>query len=185
MLEDNSRREFIKKSAGALGSIAIIGTTPFLTACESFNDNLVDNKPIININYEINTNDKPYNTWLTKNGIGIILSFGRANFGVPVIVVRIPDPNNPTQNIYKCYSSMCTHNNCFGSDSYDPKNPGDTNVRPSIGFKGDAKHIVCKCHGSRFDAFDEGKVVQGPAERPLHQYPTSFDSNTGILKIFF
>ena len=181
----NNRRNFLIKSAGAIGTITVLGTTPILNSCESFISNNLDNKPIINLTVEINTKAPPYSLYLTRNGIGLILSFGKANFGVPVIVVRIPDPQDSSKTVYRCYSSMCTHNNCFGSDSYDPLKPGDTNVLPSTGTKGDARHIVCKCHGSRFDAFNEGAVVQGPAERPLHQYPTSFDQTTGILKIYF
>jgi Rieske Fe-S protein len=60
--------------------------------------------------------------------------------GAPVIVAR-PDAQQVV-----CLSAICTHEGC--------------EVQPS-GTK-----LNCPCHGSQFDAFS-GKVLQGPATRPL------------------
>ncbi|GAA3250034.1 Rieske (2Fe-2S) protein [Nonomuraea helvata] len=54
---------------------------------------------------------------------------------------------HPKKGVYKCFSAICTHQGC-------------TVASVSKGT------INCPCHGSRFSA-TTGKVVNGPAKRPL------------------
>jgi Rieske Fe-S protein len=170
MKKDETRREFIKKSATLVAAVSVTGLSSALTSCENF----IAKENEQGIVLEIDVNSKEYRRYLTRTGAGLMKKFPDVNFGVPVIIVRI------AENTYKCYSSMCTHNNCFGKESIR-----DSNVRPPMGTDLAARSIVCKCHGSRYDSFDDGKPYQGPAERPLTQYPCEFNAETGILKIKF
>jgi Rieske Fe-S protein len=62
--------------------------------------------------------------------------------GWPVLLMRGDDDR------FFAVSSRCTHQSC--------------RVRPAAGG------LVCPCHGSAFDR--EGRVVRGPAQRPLPAY---------------
>jgi cytochrome b6-f complex iron-sulfur subunit len=64
--------------------------------------------------------------------------------GTPLIVARVDE----TQ--FVCVTRKCTHANC------------------DVAYDGDAKKFVCPCHQSMFNL--DGKVVRGPARRPLKQY---------------
>ncbi|KRB76017.1 ubiquinol-cytochrome C reductase [Nocardioides sp. Root190] len=57
------------------------------------------------------------------------------------------------------YSKICTHVGC----------PISLNERTT-------HHLLCPCHQSTFDLADSGKVVFGPAGRPLPQLPISVDA---------
>ncbi len=48
------------------------------------------------------------------------------------------------------YSAACTHTGCEVS-----------------GWHGEARRLVCPCHGSEFDIHDAARVVNGPAPKPL------------------
>ncbi|MEQ6901146.1 Rieske 2Fe-2S domain-containing protein [Nocardioides sp. YIM 152588] len=56
------------------------------------------------------------------------------------------------------YSKICTHVGC----------PISLNERTT-------HHLLCPCHQSTFDLADSGKVVFGPAGRPLPQLPLAVD----------
>ncbi len=56
------------------------------------------------------------------------------------------------------YSKICTHVGC----------PISLNERTT-------HHLLCPCHQSTFDLADSGKVVFGPAGRPLPQLPLTVD----------
>jgi Rieske Fe-S protein len=66
----------------------------------------------------------------------------------------------PTQGVYKAYSSLCTHKGCAVST---PKG----NV------------IKCACHGSEFAA-DSGKATKGPATAPLAAFQIKVEGD-GIV----
>lgn len=57
------------------------------------------------------------------------------------------------------YSKICTHVGC----------PISLNERTT-------HHLLCPCHQSTFDLADSGKVVFGPAGRPLPQLPITVDA---------
>lgn len=57
-----------------------------------------------------------------------------------------------------CYSKICTHVGC----------PISLNERTT-------SYLLCPCHQSMFDLADNGRVVFGPAGRPLPQLPIAVD----------
>ncbi|MFD7920286.1 Rieske (2Fe-2S) protein [Streptomyces sp. NPDC059740] len=59
--------------------------------------------------------------------------------------------SQPTEGAYKCFTATCTHAGCVLDK-----------VEKEVGS--------CPCHGSRFDVAT-GKVVHGPAEKPLTEVP--------------
>lgn len=186
MTKKKGRREFLKETGMAAGALTVIGTAQLLSSCEHY----IAHDYAKGIDIEIDVNSVEYRRYLTRIGGGLIKLFHGINNGVPVIIVKA------TETTYKCYSSMCTHNNCYARESYhsrDPEEKDKSDVRPPLGYEEpteDNPHpspqsIVCFCHGSRFDPFDEGKPYQGPAERPLTQYKCEFNSDNGILTIHF
>ncbi|MFG2620061.1 Rieske (2Fe-2S) protein [Streptomyces sp. NPDC048507] len=62
----------------------------------------------------------------------------------------------PAEGQYKAFSAQCTHAGCV----LDKIDKGEGN---------------CPCHGSRFDV-TTGKVVQGPADRPLPAVPVKVEN---------
>jgi len=72
--------------------------------------------------------------------------------GKKKIIVLHPDEKN-----YKAFENKCTH---MG---------GRVSYRPKDGF------MQCALHGSRFDT--EGRVVRGPAQKPLTEFRTSLDKD--------
>jgi ubiquinol-cytochrome c reductase iron-sulfur subunit len=59
-----------------------------------------------------------------------------------------------------CYSKICTHVGC----------PISLNERTT-------HHLLCPCHQSTFDLADAGKVLFGPAARPLPQLQITVDTD--------
>ena len=53
-----------------------------------------------------------------------------------------------------CYSAVCTHTGCDVSEWIGP-----------------TQHLVCPCHASFFNPKDRGRVVGGPAPKPLATLP--------------
>jgi Rieske Fe-S protein len=52
------------------------------------------------------------------------------------------------------YSAVCTHTACDVSE-----------------WIAEAKHLLCPCHGSKFDVTDGARVMNGPADRRLAMLP--------------
>ena len=73
----------------------------------------------------------------------------------PILVLAQADGS------YLALSSECTHLKC------------------TVELEGD--RIQCPCHGSAFDR--DGRVLAGPAERPLNRYPSRLRED-GVLEIF-
>jgi quinol---cytochrome c reductase iron-sulfur subunit len=63
-----------------------------------------------------------------------------------------------------CYSKICTHVGC-----------------PISLYEQQTHHLLCPCHQSTFDLGDAGKVVFGPANRPLPQLPITTDAEGYIV----
>ncbi|GAC1383158.1 MAG: Rieske 2Fe-2S domain-containing protein [Marmoricola sp.] len=87
-----------------------------------------------------------------------------------IIVVKInPSDIRSTQapagqtwdvNGVLAYSKICTHVGC-----------------PISLWEHQTHHLLCPCHQSTFDLADAGKVVFGPAARPLPQLPITVDKD--------
>jgi ubiquinol-cytochrome c reductase iron-sulfur subunit len=90
----------------------------------------------------------------------------RELIGSPLVVVRI----GPGDAGVVAYSKVCTHAGCAISLYRKPTFP-DTQPRPAL---------VCPCHYSSFDPAKHGKVIFGPAGRPLPQLPLEVDGRGNL-----
>lgn len=73
----------------------------------------------------------------------------------PLIVTRT------SKSDVVCFSAICTHKGCT--------------VEPA------GKELHCPCHGSRYSA-TTGKVLGGPAPKPLPKIPVQVDSGEVVLR---
>ncbi|MCP2732045.1 QcrA and Rieske domain-containing protein [Limnofasciculus baicalensis] len=78
--------------------------------------------------------------------------------GGAVLVVRNPDGNNAIAAV----NPTCSHAGCF------------------VAWKADQKQFVCPCHDSKFTI--DGKVVQGPAKKPLPTYEAKLAGDSIVVK---
>ena len=97
----------------------------------------------------------------------------REQMGAPLVVVRLPSSElalPPERKSWAphgilAYSKICTHAGCaialYRKPTFAPTEP-----RPAL---------VCPCHYSTFDPARAGKVIFGPAGRPLPQLPLLVD----------
>jgi len=65
-----------------------------------------------------------------------------------------------------CFSKICTHVGC-----------------PISLWEQQTHHLLCPCHQSTFDLADNGKVIFGPAHRPLPQLPLAVDSEGYLVAV--
>jgi ubiquinol-cytochrome c reductase iron-sulfur subunit len=63
-----------------------------------------------------------------------------------------------------CFSKLCTHAGC-----------------PVGLYEETAKQLFCPCHQSVFDVVDGGRVLAGPAARPLPQLPIGVDDEGYVI----
>lgn len=85
--------------------------------------------------------------------------FLKANLDSKSIVI-IRDPDNKTKIL--ALGSVCPHKGC------------------QVDWKEGEKKFVCPCHGSKFAP--NGKVLEGPASKPLPVYPVKLDGSTILVK---
>ena len=166
-----NRRKFIVDTTKLLG-LAAVGSSSLslLTSCEKYWDSTtMMNEPV---NVGLTDIKFPINPKTKRPLSGTVKAFGSRNYGIPLIIVKLSDTE------YVCYSSLCTHNNCFASEDLNA-----TKVHPPVSKV--LNEIVCDCHGSRFDAYNHARVTQGPAEKPLKEFKCDFDKDTKMLTIYF
>ncbi len=178
-MADTDRREFLKSGIKVLGVCACAGgLATMLNSCEFYKEL---QPSWLGITKEINI-DKDIDfaaSGIKKDyfdkyiGYGVKIRIPDVNYGIPLVLVR------KSKDEIMCFSTLCTHDNCFGDDISVPRGYFD---RP--GMEG-YRLIQCNCHGSHFDPWQNGKAVEGPAEKPLKQFRTEYDNSTRILKIFF
>lgn len=77
----------------------------------------------------------------------------------PADITPLPSRKNWGVDGILCYSKICTHVGC-----------------PISLFEQQTHHLLCPCHQSTFDLADNGKVIFGPAARPLPQLPIKVDA---------
>ena len=65
-----------------------------------------------------------------------------------------------------CFSKICTHVGC-----------------PISLWEQQTHHLLCPCHQSTFDLADGGKVIFGPAKRPLPQLQLALDSEGYLVAV--
>jgi ubiquinol-cytochrome c reductase iron-sulfur subunit len=90
----------------------------------------------------------------------------RELIGSPLVVVRI----GPGKARVVAYSKICTHAGCAIALYRKPTFP-DTQPGPAL---------VCPCHYSSFDPAQNGKVIFGPAGRPLPKLPLEVDGDGNL-----
>jgi ubiquinol-cytochrome c reductase iron-sulfur subunit len=90
----------------------------------------------------------------------------RELIGSPLVVVRI----GPGNGGVVAYSKICTHAGCAIALYRKPTFP-DTQPGPAL---------VCPCHYSSFDPARNGKVIFGPAGRPLPRLPLEIDRDGNL-----
>ena len=103
----------------------------------------------------------------------------REQLGAPLVVVRLPlsqlrlpaGREGWAPNGVLAYSKICTHAGCAVALYRKPTFPA-TEPGPAL---------VCPCHYSTFDPARGGKVLFGPAGRPLPQLPIEIDA-AGALR---
>ncbi|MCD9197515.1 cytochrome bc1 complex Rieske iron-sulfur subunit [Aeromicrobium wangtongii] len=89
-----------------------------------------------------------------------------------IIVVRMrpedvtPDKGKENWGVdgILCYSKICTHVGC-----------------PISLWEQQTHHLLCPCHQSTYDLGDNGKVIFGPAHRPLPQLPLGLDDEGYLI----
>ncbi len=69
----------------------------------------------------------------------------------PAVLVELPDGS------YKALSAKCTHMGC------------------TVAFEPTGDYFLCECHGSEFNI--DGKVLKGPATKPLPVYIVSISGD--------
>jgi cytochrome b6-f complex iron-sulfur subunit len=83
------------------------------------------------------------------------------------MVVKIKDDSilliRDSEKSVRALSSVCTHKGC--QVDYSPKK----------------KRVECGCHGSVFDLY--GKVLGGPAPKPLRNYPAELSGGRVIITV--
>lgn len=179
MAEENNnlnRRKFLEKSGKFIvAGVCSTALAQILSSCETYSplETTAGIDKVVNIDTDLTFPPPLTRQLFDKKGFGAKIRFSDVNYGIPVILVRID-----ADNIY-CFSSLCTHDNCFGDDVSVPKGYYDT---PSLSSY---RLINCACHGSQYDPFQGGKVVTGPAEKALKQFPTKYDKVTHLLTISF
>jgi cytochrome b6-f complex iron-sulfur subunit len=76
-----------------------------------------------------------------------------------VIVIRNPSD----QNSLLAVNSKCTHNGC------------------AVNWEKSQASFLCPCHQSKFAA--DGKVVNGPAEKPLQTYAAKIENGSVLVSL--
>ncbi|HEY9727978.1 MAG TPA: ubiquinol-cytochrome c reductase iron-sulfur subunit [Chroococcales cyanobacterium] len=81
------------------------------------------------------------------------------NFSAGTVLV-IRDPANPNQVL--AVNPICTHAGC------------------TVDWEKDKKDFLCPCHDSKFAP--DGKVLKGPAKKPLPTYTAKIEGNSILVK---
>lgn len=145
-----SRREFLQKS-GSLTVMSLLGIG-FFTACSSD-----DMEPDLGMDDPIGGNGISIaNSIITVDLVQATALNSAGGWALvteaKVLIVNIGG------NQFNALTSVCTHSQCDRNWTFA------NNV------------FTCTCHGSRFNT--DGTVVNGPANRPLENFPTTLDNNT-------
>ncbi len=83
------------------------------------------------------------------------------------VMLKVKDTNilfiRDSETTIRALDPVCTHLGCI------------------VGFNGKAKRIDCPCHGSKYDL--DGKVIHGPAAKPLKTYEASISGDRILLNV--
>ena len=116
---------------------------------------------------DIKVGGEPLMAWAMKPDSGTVRSGSRLN---QVLLIRL-DPKDLDEETRKrsaegvvAYSAICTHQQCPVSEWMPEKNA-----------------LHCPCHGSEFDPRKSGRVVGGPALRPLAALPVRVEDDLLVV----
>jgi ubiquinol-cytochrome c reductase iron-sulfur subunit len=167
---DESTSRFTRKrlvvlaGLGALGSLGLAAITPLLSLGPAFDVGELTKTPWRRGRRLVDEQARPIaaatiaaGSFLTAYPEGA----DRELIGSPVVVVRI----GPGDRGVVAYSKICTHAGCAIS-LYRKPTFAEVEPRPAL---------VCPCHYSTFDPARNGKVLFGPAGRPLPKLPLEVD----------
>jgi ubiquinol-cytochrome c reductase iron-sulfur subunit len=165
-----TRRRLVKLAGtGALGTLGLAALTPALSLGPAFDTAALTETPWRRGRRLVDDGGKPLaaadveaEAFYTAYPEGA----DRELIGSPLVVVRI----GPGNNGVVAYSKICTHAGCAIALYRKPTFP-DTQPGPAL---------VCPCHYSTFDPAANGKVIFGPAGRPLPKLPLEVDSEGNL-----
>ncbi|HEY0415603.1 MAG TPA: Rieske (2Fe-2S) protein [Gaiellaceae bacterium] len=164
---------------GAAGAIALALITPALSFGPAFATQKLKWTPwrrgrrlVDNEGRPLHADDVVEGTFVTAYPEGA----DRELLGAPLVVVRVAPGELRTRHDWAphgivAFSKICTHAGCAIS-LYRKPTFAAVEPRPAL---------VCPCHYSTFDPADGGKVLFGPAGRPLPQLPLEVDAK-GYLR---
>jgi ubiquinol-cytochrome c reductase iron-sulfur subunit len=163
------RRLFKLAGAGALGTLGLAALTPAVSLGPALDTSALTKTPWRRGRRLVDESGKPIaatdieaETFYTAYPEGA----DRELIGSPLVVVRIRDGNDGVV----AYSKICTHAGCAVA-LYRKPTFADTQPGPAL---------VCPCHYSTFDPADNGKVLFGPAGRPLPRLPLETDADGNL-----
>jgi thiosulfate dehydrogenase [quinone] large subunit len=90
---------------------------------------------------------------------GETVGFTIPSSGDPGAVIRLAD------GTVVAYDLVCTHEGC------------------TVGYDQGSGILRCPCHGATFDPSADGRVLGGPARRPLPSVPLVIDPATGTISL--
>lgn len=153
--------------AGALGTLGLAAITPALSLGPVLDTNELYRTPWRRGRRLVGDDGKPLaaadveqDAFYTAYPEGA----DRELIGSPVVVVRLPS------STIVAYSKICTHAGCAIA-LY--RKPTFAQVEPKPA-------LVCPCHYSTFDPANNGKVLFGPAGRPLPRLPLLVDGDGNL-----
>jgi ubiquinol-cytochrome c reductase iron-sulfur subunit len=165
-----TRKRLVKLAgAGALGTLGLAALTPAASLGPALDTSALTKTPWRRGRRLVDESGKPIaasdieaEDFYTAYPEGA----DRELIGSPVVVVRI----GPGKGSVVAYSKICTHAGCAIA-LYRKPTFADTQPGPAL---------VCPCHYSTFDPARNGKVIFGPAGRPLPQLPLEIDGDGNL-----
>lgn len=116
---------------------------------------------------DLEVGGQPLLAWAMRPDNGMVRSGSRLN---QVLLVRL-DPGLLDEETHKrsaegvvAYSAICTHQQC-----------------PVSHWLAEKSALHCPCHGSEFDPHRSGRVVGGPALRPLAALPVRIEGDLLVV----
>ena len=162
------RKLIVLAGSGAVGTLGLAALTPAASLGPALDTEQLDRTPwrrgrrlVDDAGQPIAAADIEEESFYTAYPEGA----SRELLGSPLVVVRLPKPRGIV-----AFSKICTHAGCAVS-LYRKPTFAQTEPRPAL---------VCPCHYSTFDPADGGKVLFGPAGRPLPQLPLFVDGDGNL-----
>jgi Rieske Fe-S protein len=157
MNEENSRREFFKKSLATVG-VVLCGSAlaALMESCEHTASPIISSQTFA----ELDVTQYPP---LLQSWGAIKKLYPGQDYDMPLIIIRHSNLNPQ----FVVFSSKCGHQ---GFEVGLPTDP--------------TANIICPLHGSQYSQFD-ASVQLGPTTVALQVFTSSFDASKNVLTIYF